>query len=83
MLDDPNSVLRDRISKQKIVATNTIVISTNPAAPLFGGGTDNIAFLGGQTADTPKPNARAAQMDAIFWIETVEEVILVPPYPGG
>jgi hypothetical protein len=38
MLDDPNSLLRDQISKQKILTTTTIFISTNPALPLFGGG---------------------------------------------
>jgi len=80
-LDDPNSLLRSHISKQKIIKTIALIISTAPPppAPLFGGGTDNIAFLLGQPAATA-PNAQATQMTAIFWIETVEEVILVPPY---
>ena len=84
MLDDPNTLLRDHISKQKIAATTAIVITTAPPPPpgLFGGGTDNIAFLLGQAAATA-PNAQALQMTAIFWIETVEEVILVPPYRVG
>jgi len=81
LLDDPNSLLRSHISKQKIIKTIALIISTAPPppAPLFGGGTDNIAFLLGQPAATA-PNAQATQMTAIFWIETVEEVILVPPY---
>jgi hypothetical protein len=84
MLDDPNSLLRDHISKQNIISTTTIFISTAPPPPagLFGGGTDNIAFLLGQAAATA-PNAQATQMVAVFWIETVEEVILVPPYHVG
>jgi hypothetical protein len=86
MLDDPNSLLRSHISKQKITNTTAIIISTGPPPPPqvlpFGGGTDNIAFLLGQAAATA-PNAQALQMFAIFWIETVEEVILVPPYKVG
>jgi hypothetical protein len=76
MLDDPNSLLRDHIKAQNIVSTTTIFISTAPPPPagLFGGGTDNIAFLLGQAAATA-PNAQATQMVAVFWIETVEEVI--------
>jgi hypothetical protein len=82
MLDDPNTVLRDPISKQKITNTIAIIISTVPLPPLFGGGVDNIAFLLGQAAATA-PNAQALQMAAIFWIETVEEVIHVPPLKAG
>jgi hypothetical protein len=84
LLDDPNKLLRDHISKQKITSTTTIVISTAPPPPdgFFGGGTDNIAFLLGQAAATA-PNAQAVQMVAVFWIEIVEETILVPPYHVG
>jgi len=86
LLDDPNSLLRSHISKQNIVNTTTIVISTAPPPPPqvlpFGGGVDNIAFLLGQAAATA-PNAQALQMLAVFWIETVEEIILVPPYQVG
>jgi hypothetical protein len=84
LLDDPNSLLRNHISKQKIINTIALIISTAPPPPppLFGGGTDNIAFLLGQPAATA-PNAQATQMTAIFWIETVEEVITVPPLHAG
>ncbi len=84
MLDDPNSLLRAHISKQTIVSTTTIFISTAPPPPpgLFGGGTDNIAFLLGQAAATA-PNAQSTQMIAVFWIETVQAVLEVGPYRVG
>lgn len=55
---------------------------TDPASPLFGGGTDNIAFLLGNPAASA-PNAQALKMDAVFWIETVEFSIEVPVYEPG
>jgi len=82
LLDDPNSLLRDHISKQKITNTIALIISTVPVPPLIGGGVDNIAFLLGQAAATA-PNAQTLQMAAIFWVETVEEKILVPPFTVG
>lgn len=84
MLDDPNSVLRDVVNQQTVLSTTTIFISTAPPPPvgLFGGGTDNIAFLFGQ-ANFAAPNAQATQMTAVFWIETVQERILVPPFHVG
>jgi hypothetical protein len=84
MLDDPNSVLRDLVNLQTILSTTTLFISTAPPPPvgLFGGGTDNIAFLLGQ-ANTAAPNAQATQMAAVFWIETVQETIMVPPFHVG
>src|SRR5271165_4956162 len=86
MLDDPNSLLRAHISTQNILSTTTLFISTAPPPPvgLFGGGTDNIAFLLGQPAvPPPAPNAQTTKMTAVFWIETVQEVILVPPLNKG
>ena len=83
-LTDPNILLRDHISKQNIVSTTALFISTAPPPPagLFGGGTDNIAFLIWQT-NASQPNAQTTQMIAVFWIETVEEVVLVSPYHVG
>ena len=79
ILDNPNIVLKKRADAQNITSTTVIQISTNPADPLFGGGTDNIAFLlGDKNATTP--NADAVQMSATFWIETVTEQITVPAY---
>jgi hypothetical protein len=83
MLDDPNTLLRDHIAKQDIISTTTIKISTKPDTPLFGGGTDNIAFLLGDPTGAATPNANATQMAATFWIETVQFEIEVPVIPYG
>jgi hypothetical protein len=105
MLSDPNTVLRNQVQQQRITETVVIFISTNPAAPLFGGplpggatataapppitpsfagGTSNIAFLlGDPNPPVIPPNAQAFQMDAVFWIETVEYQVHVPPLPAG
>ena len=65
---------------QNITSTTVNKISTNPANPLFGGGTDNIAFLLGDK-DATTPNADAIQMSATFWIETVTSRSRSPPIP--
>jgi hypothetical protein len=84
MLTDPNSLLRSHIASQTITSTTTISISSAPAAPLIGGGTDNIAFLlGNATASPPKPNAQTLKMEATFWIETVAFAIEVPIFEPG
>ena len=82
MLTDPNTLLRNHIKSQNITSTIVILISSDPASPLFGGGTDNIAFLMGDPTDT-NPNAQAARMDAQFWIETVEYILEVPVFEPG
>jgi hypothetical protein len=82
MLTDPATVLRNHIASQTIASTQVIVVSTDPASPLFGGGTDNIAFLLAEPAATA-PNANAVTMDAVFWIETVEFTIEVPVFEPG
>ena len=79
ILDNPNIILKNRAGAQNITSTTVNKISTNPANPLFGGGTDNIAFLLGDKGATT-PNADAIQMSATFWIETVTEQITVPAY---
>lgn len=88
MLDDPNTLLRKHLTGLHITKTTAISISTSPSLPLFGGGTDNIAFLWGDAAAVTSPhpagqNAQAVQMTAIFWIETVEHTIIVPPFRLG
>jgi hypothetical protein len=86
MLTNPNTVLRDQIINQNISETVTIDISTIPAAPLFGGGVANIAFLLGdppRKIDLPGPNAQAELMKATYWIETVIYQINVPPIRAG
>jgi hypothetical protein len=81
ILDDPNTLLRNHIKNQKITKTIALIINTQAPPIPFGGGTDNIAFLVGPAPTSE--NANAVQMTAIFWIETVEETILVPPFKPG
>lgn len=88
ILDDPNSVLHDAIVGLDITHTITIKIDTNPNSPLFGGGTDNIAFLWGDAGavHSAKPsgqNAQAADMSATFWIETVQRTFTVDGLKAG
>ncbi|MGH9586311.1 MAG: heme-binding protein, partial [Acidobacteriaceae bacterium] len=45
MVDNPNSVLQDAIAGQTILSTTTLQVSTQPTAPITGGGTSNTAFL--------------------------------------
>jgi len=82
LLDDPNSMLRNAIAGQNILSTTTLIINTKPAAPLFGGGTDNIAFLLGDP-NGASPNANAVTMSAIFWIETVQYTLQIPIFAPG
>jgi hypothetical protein len=88
ILDDPNTILRNHIASQTITSTTILSISTNPALPLFGGGTANIAFLLGNPGALANPvpagpNAQATLMNATFWIETVEHIIHVPIFRPG
>lgn len=88
ILTDPNTLLRNHIASLNIISTTTISISTSPAAPLFGGGSDNIAFLLGDPAALTNPapagpNAQTLKMNATFWIETVEHIIEVPIFKPG
>jgi len=88
ILNDPNTVLRKAIKGQKITKTIIFVVSTVPPTAGLGGGTQNIAFLEGlpptvTIASQTGPNASAVQMSAVFWIETVEHQIVVPPFKLG
>lgn len=68
MVINPNIVLKNAIAGQTI--THMVVLQINTAAqPILGGGTSNTAFLQGGPAG---PNAVTAEVDAIFWIETVK-----------
>ena len=72
-LSDPNLFLKDAIAGQTFVGTTVLIISSDHSQPAgkpdIGGGTDNIAFLQGTQATGP--NADAAQVTSIFWIERV------------
>lgn len=70
MVNNPNLVLTQALAGQKVISTTTLHVSSLPLKPpASGGGTRNIAFLDGIGG---KPNATSAQVDATFWIETVE-----------
>ena len=85
MVDNPNSVLAQAVAGKTILSTIVLRISTAdltptpnqppqppppPPPPTSGGGTSNIGFLQGVGN---APNAQAGQMDAVFWIETVQD----------
>ena len=71
MVDNPNLVLNLGLQGKNVISTVTLNISTKPLnPPTAGGGTSNIGFLQGAAGG---PNAVAAEMDAIFWIETLQE----------
>jgi hypothetical protein len=59
-IKNPALVLLDDIAGQNITSTVVIAISSNPV-----GGIVNIPFV--------TQNAAASQIDAIFWVETVED----------
>jgi hypothetical protein len=88
ILDDPNTVLRNHNASLTIVGGTFISVSTSAAPALFGGGTDNIAFLLGSPAALTNPkgpgqNAQTIEMTATFWIETVQHTIEVPAFGPG
>jgi hypothetical protein len=70
MVENPNSVLQAVVANQNITSTTVLAIST-AHAPVAGGGTANTAFLEAASAP-PGGNAKAVEVSAIFWIETVE-----------
>ena len=69
MVRNPNSVLQDAITGQTIKERTFIKISTKHT-PIAGGGTANTAFLE-DAGSPPIGNAKAVEVDAMFWIETV------------
>jgi hypothetical protein len=86
ILTDPNTVLRNANKGKNITSFSVFKVKTQPDTPLFGGGTDNIAFLEGAGATInaqPNANANAVQMEATFWIETVQHKIFVPVWKPG
>lgn len=68
MVIDPNSVLKAALVGETVLRTTVLDISSLPK-PILGGGTANTAFLQGGAGG---PNAVAAEVDAIFWIEHVK-----------
>jgi len=78
--------LADGATGDQLIEAVTIDISTSPAAPLFGGGIANIAFLIGESptlASDRGQNAHAVLMKATYWIETVIYQVNVPAMSAG
>jgi hypothetical protein len=69
MVKNPNSVLQHAIAGQNITHTAALHVTTKHN-PVRGGGTSNTAFLAAG-ANPPGGNAKAVEVDATFWIETV------------
>ena len=69
MVKNPNSVIQSALGGQTITHRTFIQISTT-GHPVKGGGTANTAFLA-DASNPPGGNARASQVEASFWIETV------------
>lgn len=65
MVTNPNSVLQADLAGKTIRSTTTLHVTTT-STPVAGGGTANTAFL-------HAGNANAGEVDATFWIETVED----------
>lgn len=88
-LRDVNSVLRNHIKGQKITRSTTFTVATNPRITDLAGGVANIGFLRGDGVVVngintfSNPNADAVQMDAQFWIETVETTVHIPAMKAG
>jgi len=74
MVSNPNSVLQDALH-QSLQGTDMkhrtfLHVSTTDTLIRGGGGTANTAFLA-SSHNPPQGNARAARVEATFWIETI------------
>ncbi len=69
MVKNPNRVIQNALHGQTIKSRTFIHVSTTHS-PVRGGGTANTAFPA-DAANPPGGNARASQVDAKLWIETV------------
>jgi hypothetical protein len=70
LVKNPNSFLQKGIAGKTIKNTTVLAISTKHT-PIKGGGTANTAFLEAATFP-PGGNAKAVEVDVVFWIEAVE-----------
>jgi hypothetical protein len=68
MVKNPNSILESAIQGKPMKNRTFIHISTTQHPIKPGGGTANTAFLAG---NPPGGNAKAVEVDATFWIETL------------
>ena len=70
MVTNPNSLLQEAIRGQPVQNSTVIQTSTAHHPVPAGSGTVNTAFLAGN-ASSPNPNAKAVEVDATFWTETL------------
>jgi hypothetical protein len=74
MVTNPNSVLQTALHNSlqgtSMKSRTFLHVSTSHSVIKAGGGTQNTAFLS-QSGNPPGGNAKAAQVDATFWIETI------------
>ncbi len=69
LVRNPNSFLARGLAGKTVKSTTVLVVSTLHT-PVKGGGTANTAFLEAATFP-PGGNAKAVEVDATFWIETI------------
>jgi hypothetical protein len=74
IVKNPNSVLQDALHASlqgtSMKSRTFLHVATNHTIINAGGGTANTAFLV-QSSNPPGGNAKATQMEATFWIETI------------
>jgi hypothetical protein len=68
MVDDPNTVLTAGLG-HTVKKTVVLTVSSDPTAPVLGGGIANTAFLQGSPAGGP--NAQSVIVTSTFWLETL------------
>jgi hypothetical protein len=70
LVRNPNAFLLKGLAGKKVVNTTVLAISTRHT-PVKGGGTANTAFLEAASFP-PGGNAKAVEVDVVFWIEAIE-----------
>jgi hypothetical protein len=74
IVKNPNSVLQDALQSSlhntNMKSRTFLHVATNHSIIKAGGGTANTAFLAA-SGNPPGGNAKATQMEATFWIETI------------
>jgi hypothetical protein len=70
LVRNPNGLLQDALHGRTVKSRTFIQISTKHS-PIKGGGTANTAFLA-DASNPPGGNANAVEVDAVFWIESIE-----------
>ena len=75
MVRNPNRVLQEALAQSlagRRMRSRTFLQVSTRHTPVRGGGTANTAFLA-DASNPPGGNADAVEVDATFWIETIEE----------